>query len=121
MQSGRSSILSRALLGVDAWTSKAWVATMLCVASVASFVVVVAGGSNDALAMLVAVIQVVTLVMVFVIQHTQSRDQRITHRKLDELLSADPDADQRMVALERATDAAVDAASRRHLQRSPHA
>jgi low affinity Fe/Cu permease len=120
MRAGRTSILSRGLHGVDSWTSKAWVATVLSVASVASLIAVVAGGSDHALALLVAVIQVVTLVMVFVIQHTQSRDQRITHRKLDELLNADPRADQRMVALERATDDAIDDASRRHLQHSPH-
>ena len=46
----------------------------------------------------------VTVVMVFVLQHTQARQQAVTQRKLDELLRAQPAADNRLIALEDASD-----------------
>jgi len=46
----------------------------------------------------------VTLVMVFAIQHTQSRQQRATQRKLDELLRTQPAADDHLIAAEDAPD-----------------
>ena len=45
-----------------------------------------------------------TLVMVFVIQHTQSRQQLATQRKLDELLRTQPSADDQLIASEDAPD-----------------
>jgi low affinity Fe/Cu permease len=44
----------------------------------------------------------VTLVMVFVIQHTQGREQAATQRKLDELLRAIPGAAESLMMLEEA-------------------
>ena len=55
-----------------------------------------------------------TLAMVFVIQHAQSRQQIATQRKLDEILSALPHADNAMIALEDASDAAMASARSRH-------
>ena len=46
----------------------------------------------------------VTVLMVFVLQHTQARQQAVTHRKLDELLQAQPTANDRLIALEDASD-----------------
>ena len=46
----------------------------------------------------------ITLIMVFAIQHTQSRQQAATQRKLDELLRALPRADDRLIAVEEASD-----------------
>lgn len=57
-----------------------------------------------------------TLAMLFIIQHTQAREQHITQRKLDELLAAVPRADNSLVALEDASDAEVDAIHRDHLR-----
>lgn len=51
----------------------------------------------------------VTLVMVFAIQHTQTRQQSATQRKLDELLRALPAADRRLIAVEEAPDAELEA------------
>jgi len=51
----------------------------------------------------------VTLVMVFAIQHTQARQQSATQRKLDELLRALPAADRRLIAVEEAPDAELEA------------
>jgi low affinity Fe/Cu permease len=46
----------------------------------------------------------VTVVMLFAIQHTQRREQVVTQTKLDELLRAQPEADNRMIAAEAADD-----------------
>jgi low affinity Fe/Cu permease len=46
----------------------------------------------------------VTVVMLFAIQHTQRREQVVTQTKLDELLRAQPEADDRMIAAEVADD-----------------
>jgi low affinity Fe/Cu permease len=44
----------------------------------------------------------ITLLMVFVIQHTQGREQAATQRKLDELLRAIPGAAESLMMLEEA-------------------
>jgi low affinity Fe/Cu permease len=44
----------------------------------------------------------ITLLMVFVIQHTQGREQAATQRKLDELLRATPGAAESLMMLEEA-------------------
>jgi low affinity Fe/Cu permease len=46
----------------------------------------------------------VTLAIVFVIQHTQAREEAVTQRKLDEILRAIPHADNTVIGLEEATD-----------------
>jgi len=46
----------------------------------------------------------VTLGMVLVIQHTQSRQQEVTQRKLDELLDAVPNTDEGIIGLEAGSD-----------------
>jgi len=46
----------------------------------------------------------VTFVMVFVIQHTQSRQNTALQRKLDELVRATHGADDRLIAVEEAPD-----------------
>jgi low affinity Fe/Cu permease len=51
----------------------------------------------------------VTLVMVFAIQHTQTRQQSATQRKLDELLRAQPSADDSLIAVEEAPDHELEA------------
>ena len=58
---------------------------------------------------LYSVTSAVTLVMVFVIQHTQTRQQSATQRKLDELLRAMPTADDRLIAVEEAPDQELEA------------
>jgi low affinity Fe/Cu permease len=47
----------------------------------------------------------ITLVMVFVIQHTQGREQAATQRKLDELLRVTPGAAESLMMLEEAPQA----------------
>ena len=50
------------------------------------------------------VVAALTLAMVFVIQHTQAREQLVVQRKLDEILHALPDADNAVIAIEDASD-----------------
>lgn len=57
-----------------------------------------------------------TLVMVFVIQHTQARHQRATQRKLDEILLAMPGADNSLLTLEHASDEQLRDAGHQHRQ-----
>ena len=49
----------------------------------------------------------ITLVMLFLIQHTQQREQATTQRKLDELLRALPGADESLMMLEEAPAAFI--------------
>ena len=51
---------------------------------------------------------IVTFLMVFVIQNTQSRDTRAIHAKLDELIRVTQDARNSLINIEDAPDAAVD-------------
>ena len=46
----------------------------------------------------------ITLIMVFVIQHTQSRQQVATQLKLDELIRTSPQADDLLIHVESAED-----------------
>ena len=55
-------------------------------------------------AILQSVAAVVTVVMLFAIQHLQSRDQTATQRKLDEVLRALPNADRHLIAVEESSD-----------------
>jgi low affinity Fe/Cu permease len=60
------------------------------------------------------VVSAVTLVMVFVIQHTQARHQRATQRKLDEILLALPETNDALVRLEHASDDELRSIGHRH-------
>lgn len=120
LDEGRSSVLSATLHAVDSWTSKAWVAVLLSVASTVALAVAVVAGTDGQVTALAAVVQVITLIMVFVVQHTQARDQRITQRKLDELLRASPRADDDMLMLDAGSDDDLDRASERLKEQSPY-
>jgi low affinity Fe/Cu permease len=61
------------------------------------------------------VVAAITLVMVFVIQHTQARHQRATQRKLDEILLAIPGTDKALLTLEHASDDELHAVGHQHL------
>ena len=57
----------------------------------------------------------VTLVMVFVLHHTQRREQAATQVKLDELIRALPQADDHYVRVESAPDDEVQELEQRHI------
>ncbi len=62
-----------------------------------------------------AVCAAITTVMVFTIQHTQSREQAAIQLKLDELVRALPGADDHLVHVESGDDAELEELERRHL------
>ncbi|WP_454780716.1 low affinity iron permease family protein [Legionella sp. WA2022007384] len=47
---------------------------------------------------------IITFLMVFLIQHTQNRDNKIINLKLDELIKSHPPADNHALDLEKLTD-----------------
>jgi low affinity Fe/Cu permease len=63
----------------------------------------------------------ITLLMVFAIQHTQARQQSAIQRKLDEILHALPHADDRLIAVEEAPDAELDALASLDIAEREHA
>ena len=58
----------------------------------------------------------VTLVMVFVLHHAQHREQAATQLKLDELIRAMPQADDRYVHVQAAEDDEVQEMEQRHIE-----
>ena len=91
------------------WSSKASAGvTVSCLLGVWAVVGVVTGFPSWWQVALYSTTSAVTVVMVFAIQHTQRREQLVIQRKLDELVRAQPDADDRMIAAEGATDAQLD-------------
>ena len=65
-------------------------------------------------AILSSVTSVITVIMLFAIQHLQARDQTVMQRKLDELLRAMPQADNRVIAMEKAPDEELEALTELH-------
>lgn len=55
-----------------------------------------------------------TLAMVLIIQHTQARQQAVIQRKLDELLNAVPNTNERVMGLEAGSDDDLRKATRMH-------
>ena len=91
------------------WSSKAVAGvTVACVLAGWAVVGIVTGFPSWWQIALYSTTSAMTVVMVFAIQHTQHRQQLVTQRKLDELVRAQPGADDRMIAAETATDAELD-------------
>ena len=98
------SPLRRLLSRVDRWASRPLTAVIVIAADLAWVLLSVAMGfpglEERIFQTLVAAL---TLAMVFVIQHTQAREQAATQRKLDEILQALPGADNSLLMLEHAS------------------
>jgi low affinity Fe/Cu permease len=98
------SPLRRLLSQVDRWASRPLTALIVILADLAWVLVSVADGfPSRGERVFQSLVAAVTLAMVFVIQHTQSREQAATQRKLDEILRALPDADNSLLMLEHAS------------------
>jgi len=106
---------SRLLWVLDSWTGNPLTALTVLAAGLAWVLLSVAYGFPNlwerAFQTLVAA---VTVVMVFVIQHTQARHQAATQRKLDEILRVLPDANNALLALEHASDDELKATRHQH-------
>jgi low affinity Fe/Cu permease len=97
--------ISRVLHAVGDVTSKASVTAIAAICVVAYLSLLVAFNFRASWeAAFSAIASSITLLMVFVIQHTQSRQQAVTQLKLDELIRSSPKADDLLIHLENADD-----------------
>lgn len=98
--------ISRILQSVDDITSRAGAAALTaCIVTVFVLVLAFAGFPGNWQVAFATVAESITLVMLFVIQHTQSRQQIALQLKLDELIRTSPVADDLLVHIESAPDA----------------
>jgi low affinity Fe/Cu permease len=113
----RRSRGSRLLWSVDQYTGAALTAVSVLAAGIAWVALSVVYDFPDQWERIFqTLVAAVTLVMVFVIQHTQARHQAATQRKLDEILRVLPGADNSLLALEHASDDELRAAHQQHQQ-----
>lgn len=111
------SRVSRWLSRVDRYASRPLASVLVIAAAAAWIIVSVAAGFPARWEIIFqTLVAALTLVMVFVIQHTQARHQRATQRKLDEILLAMPGADNSLLTLEHASDEQLRDAGRQHRQ-----
>ena len=109
------SVVSRRLAWVDRRASRPSAALLVIAAAVVWVLVsIVAGFPGRWETIFQTLVAALTLAMVFVIQHTQARQQRATQRKLDEILRTIPNADNSLLALEHASDDELHAAATQH-------
>jgi len=96
-------LVSKVLYRIDHYSSMPAVAISGVVLLVVFLVVgAILGFPNQWVVGFEVTVAALTLMMVFTIQHTQSREQAATQRKLDELLRAVPGAAASMMMLEEA-------------------
>ena len=105
-----SSSLQRRISRILQWVGD--VASRSSAAALAAFITVVflvaltvAGYPSRWQIGFATVVESITLVMLFVIQHTEYRHQIALQLKLDELIRASPNADDHLVHIEHADDA----------------
>jgi low affinity Fe/Cu permease len=97
--------ISRILRSMGEATARASTAVAVALTLLVFLIILAARGFPSRwMTVFSAVAEIITLVMLFVIQHTQSRHQLVLQLKLDELIRAVPQADDRAVKLEVATD-----------------
>jgi low affinity Fe/Cu permease len=108
---------SRTLHRVGEWTAHAWAGLVVATAVVAWVGLgIVVAFPTWWQATLYSVSSAVTLIMVFALQHTQTRQQSATQRKLDELLRSQPHADGELIAVEEAPDEELAALADKNLE-----
>lgn len=97
--------MSRLLTGLDRVASYPLLAVLFVAADAAWIVTsVVLRFPADLEVIFQTLVEGLTIAMIFVIQHTQSRLQAATQRKLDEILKALPGANNAVLSIENAND-----------------
>ncbi len=96
---------SRALHGLNAMTTRPFIAIAVGVAVVGSWIAIaVTGFDQDLQFAFGTVCAGVTVTMVFVLQHTQRREQTALQLKVNELVRALPQADDHLIGVEASSD-----------------
>jgi low affinity Fe/Cu permease len=96
-------VTSKILYQIEHYSSKAGLSVAIMFALVILVAVgAIAGFPGHWVTGFEVILSAITLAMVFVIQHTQGREQAATQRKLDELLKATPGAEEALMMLEEA-------------------
>jgi low affinity Fe/Cu permease len=109
---------SRVVHRLDALVAHSAAAGVVGVLVTAALIALVVAGFPDSWALVFSTItSAITLVMVFVVQHSQRREQATTHLKIDELIQALPDADDRYARVQVAEDEEVEELEQRHIER----
>jgi low affinity Fe/Cu permease len=109
------SVLSRLLSGFDRLTARPALTVVVLVADLCWVAFsILYGFPTHAEVTFQTLVAALTLAMVFVIQHTQWREQQATQRKLDEILHALPSADDSLLSLEHASDVALQETGETH-------
>jgi low affinity Fe/Cu permease len=86
-------------------TARPTIAVVAAIVVGIAWVVIVATGFDSDLELVFGnLCASVTVVMVFVLQHTERRERLALQLKLDELLHASPKTEERLVAVEEASD-----------------
>jgi low affinity Fe/Cu permease len=108
---------SRLLHTIDQIASRSMVAWVLLSADALWVVFSAAVGFPSRLETIFqTLVAALTLALVFVLQHTQTREQLVTQRKLDAILAALPHADNAIIGLEDASDLELLAVHEDHRQ-----
>ena len=106
---------SRVLHALDRWLSHPAFALAIVTADAIWVLYSVFGGFPGRVELIFqTVVAALTLAMVFVIQHTQARQQAVTQRKLDEILRSMPAADNAVIGLEAGSDRELAAVTDSH-------
>lgn len=109
------SVISRWLASVDRQASRPRAAVLIIAAAGAWIMVSIAAGFRGRWETIFqTLVAALTLAMMFIIQHTQARQQRATQRKLDEILRAIPNTDNSLLTLEHASDDELHQAAVQH-------
>ncbi|MET0421844.1 MAG: low affinity iron permease family protein [Acidimicrobiia bacterium] len=112
-----STPLSRLVHAIDRVTSRpATAVVVLVLVAVFGVALAIAGFPETWETAFAALCAAVTTIMVFTIQHTQTREQAATQLKLDELIRALPDADDRLVHVEAGADEELDELEQRQVE-----
>jgi len=110
-----SSFASRLLHWFQVISAKAYISVLVALACAAFLAWAAVSNHRDTILLWFgSVAAAITVVMVFVLQHTQSRQQEALQHKLDEVLHALPLADDRLIHLESAPESELREVEQRH-------
>ena len=102
---------------VNEMTTRPWAAVVVaCAVGAAWFVIALTGFDQDIQLGFATVCGGVTVTMVFVLQHTQRREQTTVQLKLNEIVRALPRADDHLIGVEASHDAELDELEEQQLE-----